>query len=91
VPDFATGWAPVADTARPPGAAAVALALMYVAVYLRLMRAGMLEVAAATMSRTARAKGLSPAASTWPMCAQRALPMVTLFGCHFARRWAAAW
>ncbi|MGO4724013.1 MULTISPECIES: ABC transporter permease [unclassified Inquilinus] len=84
VPDFATGWAAVADTARHLVLPAVALALMYVAIYLRLMRAGMLEVAGSDYVRTARAKGLSPRRITWRHVVRNALlPMVTLFGVHF--------
>jgi len=54
---------------------------MYVAVYLRLMRAGMLEVAGSDYVRTARAKGLSPRRITWRHVVRNALlPMVTLSG-----------
>jgi peptide/nickel transport system permease protein len=57
---------------------------MYVAVYLRLMRAGMLEVAGSDFVRTARAKGLAPGRITWRHVVRNALlPMVTVFGIHF--------
>jgi peptide/nickel transport system permease protein len=56
---------------------------MYVAIYLRLMRAGMLEVAGSDFVRTARAKGLSPRRITWRHIVRNALlPMVTVFGIH---------
>lgn len=84
VPGFDTGWAYVADIARHLVLPAVALSLMYVAVYLRLMRAGMLEVAGSDFVRTARAKGLAPGRITWRHVARNALlPMVTVFGIHF--------
>lgn len=84
VPAFDTGWATVADVARHLVLPTVALSLMYVAVYLRLMRAGMLEVAGSDFVRTARAKGLAPGRITWRHVVRNALlPMVTVFGVHF--------
>ncbi|MGL4960505.1 MAG: ABC transporter permease [Inquilinus sp.] len=84
VPSFDTGWAYAADVARHLVLPTVALSLMYVAVYLRLMRAGMLEVAGSDFVRTARAKGLPPGRITWRHVVRNALlPMVTVFGVHF--------
>ena len=84
VPSFDTGWAYAADVARHLVLPTVALSLMYVAVYLRLMRAGMLEVAGSDFVRTARAKGLAPGRITWRHVVRNALlPMVTVFGIHF--------
>jgi peptide/nickel transport system permease protein len=83
VPSFDTGWAYAADVARHLVLPTVALSLMYVAIYLRLMRAGMLEVAGSDFVRTARAKGLSPRRITWRHIVRNALlPMVTVFGIH---------
>jgi peptide/nickel transport system permease protein len=83
VPSFDTGWAYAADVARHLVLPTVALSLMYVAIYLRLMRAGMLEVADSDFVRTARAKGLSPRRITWRHIVRNALlPMVTVFGVH---------
>lgn len=84
VPGFDTGWAHVADVAEHLVLPAVALSLMHVAIYMRLMRAGMLEVAGSDFVRTARAKGLSPRRITWRHVARNALlPMVTMVGLHF--------
>jgi peptide/nickel transport system permease protein len=63
---------------------AVTLALFYVAVYTRLMRAAMLEVAQLEYVTTARAKGLSETAVVWKHAARNALlPVVTLAGLQF--------
>ena len=53
-----TGWAAVADTARYLVLPALTLGLFYMAVYARLTRASMLEVASQDFVRTARAKGV---------------------------------
>jgi peptide/nickel transport system permease protein len=55
--DF-TGWTAVADTARYLVLPALTLGLFYMAVYARLTRASMLEVASQDFVRTARAKGV---------------------------------
>ena len=53
-----TGWAAVADTAQYLVLPALTLGLFYMAVYARLTRASMLEVASQDFVRTARAKGV---------------------------------
>jgi peptide/nickel transport system permease protein len=53
-----TGWAAVADTAQYLVLPALTLGLFYMAVYARLTRASMLEVASQDFIRTARAKGV---------------------------------
>lgn len=62
----------------------VALSLFYVAVYLRLMRASMIEVYDRDFVRTARAKGASEARVAWRHVARHALlPVVTMIGVQF--------
>lgn len=57
------------------------LALIFLAIYLRIMRASMLEVATLDFVRTARAKGLSDTAVVTRHILRNALlPMVTLLG-----------
>ena len=57
------------------------LALIFLATYLRIMRASMLEVLNLDFVRTARAKGLSPARVVSRHVLRNALlPMVTLIG-----------
>lgn len=59
----------------------VTLALIFLAIYLRIMRASMLEVAGLDFVRTARAKGLSPNAVLRRHVLRNAmLPMVTMVG-----------
>src|SRR5258708_18981802 len=53
-----TGWAAVADTGRYLVLPALTLGLFYMAVYARLTRAAMLEVASLDFVRTARSKGV---------------------------------
>jgi peptide/nickel transport system permease protein len=53
-----TGWAAVADTSQYLLLPALTLGLFYMAVYARLTRASMLEVATQDFVRTARAKGV---------------------------------
>jgi peptide/nickel transport system permease protein len=55
-----TGWAAITDTARYLVLPALTLGLFYMAVYARLTRASMLEVASQDFVRTARAKGVPP-------------------------------
>ena len=52
------GWAAVADTARYLVLPSLTLGLFYMAIYARLTRASMLEVADQDFVRTARAKGV---------------------------------
>lgn len=57
------------------------LALIFLATYLRIMRAAMLEVMTLDFVRTARAKGLAPTAITVRHVMRNALlPMITLAG-----------
>jgi peptide/nickel transport system permease protein len=53
-----TGWAAAADTAKYLVLPALTLGLFYMAVYARLTRASMLEIASQDFVRTARAKGV---------------------------------
>lgn len=76
-----TWWSFALDVARHLVMPAVSLALFYVAIYTRLMRAAMLEVLSLDYMRTAWAKGLSPARVIWRHAARNALlPMVTMLG-----------
>ena len=60
------------------------MALFYVAIYTRLMRATMLEVYALDFITTARAKGVSEGGVAWRHAARNALlPVVTLAGVQF--------
>ena len=69
------------DVARHLVLPATTLALFYVAVYTRLMRSSMLEVARLEYVTTARAKGLGEGAVVWKHCARNALlPVVTVAG-----------
>jgi len=63
----------------------VAVSLIYLAIYLRLMRAGMLEIYGLDFVRTARAKGLTEGRIAWRHVARNALlPMVTMLGLQFS-------
>lgn len=71
----------VLDVARHLVLPAVALGLFYAATYARVARASMLEVLGLDFVRTARAKGLGPAATVMRHVLRNAmLPIVTLFG-----------
>jgi len=62
---------------------ALSLALFYVAIYARLTRGAMLEVASQDYVRTARAKGLSPfAVTTGHVLRNALLPVTTMAGIH---------
>ena len=75
------GLAMVADVARHLVLPALSLGLFYAAVYTRVMRASMLEVARMDFVRTARAKGLGRARIVLAHVARNALlPVVTIFG-----------
>jgi len=55
--------------------------LVYLALYLRLMRAGMVEAWRSDFVRTARAKGLARSRIVWRHVARNALlPVVTMLG-----------
>ncbi len=76
-----TGWARAADVARHLLMPVATLGLVFMAVFLRVMRAAMLEVTTLDFVRTARAKGLRPAAITIRHVLRNALlPVVTLAG-----------
>jgi peptide/nickel transport system permease protein len=75
------GWSHVADIARHLVLPTASLALIHVAVYLRLMRAGMVEAWRSDFVRTARAKGLRRRRVVWRHVARNALlPVVTMLG-----------
>jgi peptide/nickel transport system permease protein len=74
-------WRSVGDVARHLVLPSVSLGLFYAAIYARLMRASMLEVAQLDFVRTARAKGLGRARVMLVHMARNALlPVLTLFG-----------
>jgi peptide/nickel transport system permease protein len=71
----------VRDTAEHLVLPAVSLGLFYAAIYARLMRAAMLEVAGLDFVRTARAKGLGRVRVIFAHIVRNALlPVVTLLG-----------
>ncbi|MBV9393322.1 MAG: ABC transporter permease [Methylobacteriaceae bacterium] len=76
-----TGLARVIDIAHHLVLPVVTLALIFLATYLRIMRASMLEVRGLDFVRTARAKGLGETAIVIRHALRNALlPMVTLVG-----------
>ncbi|MEW5423464.1 ABC transporter permease [Amorphus sp. 3PC139-8] len=80
--DF-SGFALVADRLRYLTLPALSLALFYLAIYARLMRASMLEVQSQDFVRTAKAKGLAPSVVSVRHVARNALlPIVTMAGVH---------
>jgi peptide/nickel transport system permease protein len=80
-----TGIARVLDVARHLIMPTIAVSLIYLAIYLRLMRAGMLEIYGLDFVRTARAKGLGEGRIAWRHVARNALlPMVTMLGLQFS-------
>jgi peptide/nickel transport system permease protein len=77
----ATGLSRVVDIAWHLVLPTLTLALIFLATYLRIMRASMLEVLNLDFVRTARAKGLSPGRVVSRHVLRNALlPMVTLIG-----------
>lgn len=79
--DDASVWARVLDTGRHLVLPMLSLALFYVAIYTRLMRAAMLEVLPMDHVRTARSKGLGRWRIVWHHAARNALlPIVTMAG-----------
>lgn len=76
-----TGWAYAADVARHLVLPAATLGLFYMAVYVRLMRASMIEVRRQDFVRTAVAKG-APAGRVLTLHVLRnaLLPLVTMVG-----------
>jgi len=76
-----TGLSRVIDVAQHLALPAITLGLFFTALYARMMRASMLEIAGADFVKTARAKGLSPSIITRRHIARNAiLPVVTLAG-----------
>ena len=75
------GLARVRDMAWHLAMPAGALGLVYLALYLRLMRSGMVEAWRSDFVRTARAKGLARPRIVWRHVARNALlPVVTMLG-----------
>lgn len=82
---FYTGWDHVLDVARHLVLPTVALSLIYLSFYLRLMRASVLEVVDLDYVRTARAKGAGEARLMVHHIMRNALlPVVTLLGLQFS-------
>jgi peptide/nickel transport system permease protein len=80
-----TGLARVLDIASHLVLPTLSLALIFLAIYLRLMRASMLEVMNLDFVRTARAKGLPEGKVLWRHVLRNALlPMVTFVGLQFS-------
>lgn len=79
-----TGLAYALDVARHLVLPVLTMALFYVAIYTRLMRASMLEVNSLDFVTTARAKGVPEGRIAWRHAARNALlPVVTLAGLQF--------
>ncbi|MEP2639851.1 ABC transporter permease [Roseobacter sp.] len=82
---FHTGWDHVWDLARHLVMPTAALSLIYLAFYLRLMRAAVIEVADLDYVRTARAKGARETRLMVHHIMRNALlPVVTLLGLQFS-------
>src|SRR5262249_61037197 len=78
---FYEGWARVRDVARHLVLPALSLSLFYLALYVRLMRAAVLEQAGMDYVTTARAKGLDELRITLAHVLRNAvLPVVTMAG-----------
>jgi len=78
---FHAGWARVVDIARHLVLPALTLSLFYMALYVRLMRAAVLEQAGMDYVTTARAKGLGEMRITLSHVLRNAvLPVVTMAG-----------
>lgn len=85
IPSFYTGWDYVADVALHLIMPTASLSLIYLALYMRLMRTSVLEVAELDYVRTARAKGAGEARLMIHHIARNALlPVVTLLGVQFS-------
>jgi peptide/nickel transport system permease protein len=85
IPSFYTGWAYVKDVAVHLIMPTAALSLIYLALYMRLMRTSVLEVADLDYVRTARAKGAGEARLMLHHITRNALlPVVTLLGVQFS-------
>ncbi len=80
------GWEALRDRLAHLVLPAVALASHFLAVYARLTRASMLEVARQDFVRTARAKGVRPwAVSTHHVLRNALLPLTSVAGFHFGQ------
>jgi len=85
IPSFYTGWAYVWDISRHLIMPTASLSLIYLALYMRLMRTSVLEVAELDYVRTARAKGASEMRIMIHHIARNALlPVITLLGVQFS-------
>ena len=85
IPSFYTGWDYVWDIARHLIMPTASLSLIYLALYMRLMRTSVLEVAELDYVRTARAKGASEVRLMIHHIARNALlPIITLLGVQFS-------
>lgn len=81
---YGGGWVAAVDIAHHLVLPALALALIYLALYSRLSRASMLEVLGSDFIRTARAKGLPESVVTYKHALRNALmPVVTMAGVQF--------
>lgn len=79
------GWARAVDIARHLVLPVVALGVIYLALFLRVMRAGMVEVWPLDFVLFARSKGLSRARIVWRHVARNALlPLLTVLGLQSA-------
>lgn len=77
------GWRRALDIAEHLALPTVTLSLIFLATYLRIMRASMLEVATLDFVRTARAKGVDEdTIVTRHILRNALLPLVTLIGLH---------
>jgi len=82
---FNTGWDRVVDVARHLIMPTLSLSLIYLALYMRLMRASVLEVVDLDHVRTARAKGVGESGIMVHHVMRNALlPVVTLLGLQFS-------
>jgi len=78
------GWANLKDMLRHAVLPVLALSSFFIAIYARLTRAAMLEIARQDFVRTAHAKGLSPLVVTLRHILRCALlPITTVAGMHF--------
>lgn len=85
IPSFYTGWDYVWDIARHLIMPTASLSLIYLALYMRLMRTSVLEVAELDYVRTARSKGASETLLMIHHIARNALlPIITLLGVQFS-------
>lgn len=85
IASFYTGWERVLDIARHLVMPVASLSLIYLALYMRLMRASVLEVIDLDYVRTARAKGVGEwRVMTGHVMRNALLPVVTLVALQFS-------